>query len=173
MFISRELQLRCRSQYCSQQVQLCIMFHHSNFRVTVIEEEFYRIFPDAVFRHSPLGWMDQDLFYNCLEQSFISKVEKCCIPKPILLLIDGAKVHISLFISELCDENNYIVYCLPNLAHLLQALGLELMGSIKTTYYQEVRKWLLTDKEQSYDKTWIHGSVLHCIQQMHHSCKCH
>ena len=111
-----------------------IMFPNQNFR-TMFIEDFYRIFPDAVFGHSPSGCMDQDLFYNWLEQSFILEIKRHHVPKPVLLLIDRVKVHILLFISELCHENNIILYTyLPNSTHLLQALDLELMGSIKTTY---------------------------------------
>ena len=79
-----------------------IVFPGQNFCTTFVEE-FYNIFPDATFGHSLSSWMDQDLFYNWLEHSFIPEIEKCHILKPVLLLIDGAKVHISLFISELCD----------------------------------------------------------------------
>ena len=97
--------------------------------------------------------MDQDLFLNWLEQSFIPEIEKCHVPKVVLLLIDGAKVHISLFILELCDKHNIILYTyLPNLMHLLQALDLELMGLVKTMYQQEVWKWMSNNIEKSYDK---------------------
>ena len=97
--------------------------------------------------------MDQDLFYNWLEQSFIPEIEKHHILKPVLLLIDGAKVHISLFISELCNEHNIMLYTyLPSLMHLLQALDLELMRLVKTTYWQEVWKWMSNNIEKSYSK---------------------
>ena len=83
--------------------------------------------------------MDQDLFYNWLDQSFISEIERCHVTKLVLLLIDGVKVHILLFISELCDENSIIPYAyLANSMHLLQALNLELMRSVKIMYRQEV-----------------------------------
>ena len=129
-----------------------MVFPGQNFHMTFVKE-FYNIFPDAVFGHSLSGWMDQDLFLNWLEQSFIPEIEKRHFPKPVLLLIDGAKVHISLFISELCDEHNIILDTyLPNSMHLPQALDLELMGSVKTTYQQVVQKWMLNNIEKSYDK---------------------
>ena len=131
-----------------------VVFPGQNFHMTFVEE-FY-IFPDTIFGHSLSGWMDQDLFYNWLEHSFIPEIEKCHIPKPVLLLIDGAKVHISLFIFELCNEHNVILYTyLPNLTHLLQALDLELMGLVKTTYQQEVQKWMSNNIEKFYDKLGV------------------
>ena len=97
--------------------------------------------------------MDQDLFHNWLEQSFIPEIECHQVPKPVLLLIDRAKVHTSLFILELCDENNIILYTYyPSSTHLLQVLDLELMGSVKMMYRQEVHKWLSNNIERSYDK---------------------
>ena len=127
------------------------MFPGQNFRLFI--EDFYRIFLDAVFGHLPSGWMDQDLFYNWLEQSFIPEIKRHHVPKLVLLLIDWAKVQMSLFILELCDENNIILYTyLPNSMHLLQALNLELIGSMKTTYQQEVWKWLSNNIDRSYDK---------------------
>ena len=99
------------------------------------------------------GWMDQDLFYSWLEQSFIPEIERHHVPKPVLLLIDGVNVHVSLFISKLCDDNN-IILCtyLPNSMHLLQVLDLELMGLVKMTYRHEVWKWLSNSTERSHDK---------------------
>ena len=41
---------------------------------------------------------------------------------------------------------------MPNSTHLLQALDLELMGSVKMTYRQEVQKWLFNNIERSYGK---------------------
>ena len=115
-----------------------VMFPDKKFQ-TMFIEDFYRIFPSAMFGHSPLPWMDQDLFYNWLEQSFILVIERHCVPKPVLLLIDGAKVHILLFILELCNGSNIILYTyLLNSTHLLQALDLELMGYVKTMYCQKV-----------------------------------
>ena len=138
MCTSRGHQQRHKLPCYSQPVPPHITSPHSwSFQGKIFEQHlsrsFYKIFPDAVFGHSPSRWMDQDLFYNWLEQSFIPEIKRCLVPKPVLLLIDGA-----LFISELCDENNILYTYFPNSKHLLQALNLELMGSVKTTYRQEV-----------------------------------
>ena len=99
------------------------------------------------------GWMDAELFQKWLKESFIPKVEKAWIPKPVLLIIDGAKCHISLPMYELCDEHNIILYMLlPNATHLIQPLDLSLMGSIKTQYHECVRKWLKNNPGNLYNK---------------------
>ena len=129
-----------------------VVYPGCNFHQTFIEN-FYSHFPTAIFRHSTNGWMDADLFRKWLEESFIPEIDKAHIPKPVLLIIDGAKCHISLPISELCDENNIILYTLlPNATHLIQPLNLSLMGSIKTNYRECVRKWLQNNLGGIYDK---------------------
>ena len=121
-------------------IPLLVVYPGCNFHQTFIEN-FYSHFPMAIFGHSTNGWMDTDLFEMWLEESFIPKIDRAHILKPILLIIDGAKCHISLPISELCDENNIIPYTLlPNATHLIQPLNLLLMGSIKTNYRECICK---------------------------------
>ena len=116
-------------------------------------ENFYSNFLSAIFGHSANGWMDADLFEKWLEESFIPEVEKAWILKPVLLMIDGTKCHISLPISKLCDEHNIILYTLlPNATHLIQLFDLSLMGSIKTHYHKCVRKWLQNHLGTVYNK---------------------
>ena len=99
------------------------------------------------------GWMDQELFQNWLENRFIPEVKWAGIPKPILLLIDGAKCHILLFISKLCDQENIILYTLlPNVTHLIQPLNLVLMGSVKSVYKEEVQTWHKENLGDVYNK---------------------
>ena len=97
--------------------------------------------------------MDVDLFKKWLEELFIPKIDRAHIPMPILLVIDRVKCHISLPISELCDDNNIILYMLlPNATHLIQPLNLSLMGSIKTNYWECMCKWLQDNPGGVYDK---------------------
>ena len=107
----------------------------------------------AIFSHSTNGWMDTDLFEKQFEESFIPEIEKACVPKPVLLVIDGTKCHISLPILELCNYNNIILYTLlPNVTHLIQPLDLLLMASIKTNYQEYIHKWLQNNPGGIYDK---------------------
>ena len=65
------------------------------------------------------------------------------ITRPVLLIIDGAHVHLSLWISEFCDEMNIILYVLhPNSTHLTQPLDLSFMGSVKVHYKEVVCRWI-------------------------------
>ena len=129
-----------------------VVYPRCNFLQTFIEN-FYSHFPMAIFGHSTNRWMDTDLFEKWLEELFIPEIDKARIPKPVLLIIDGAKCHISLPILELCDENNIILYTLlPNATHLIQPLDLSLMGSTKTNYQECICKWLQNNPGGIYDK---------------------
>ena len=131
---------------------LLVVYPGCNFHQTFIKN-FYSHFPMAIFSHSTDGWMDADLFKKWLEESFIPKIDKACITKPVLLVIDGTKCHISLPISELCNDNNIILYTLlSNVTHLIQALDLSLMGSIKTNYQECIHKWLQNNPGCVFDK---------------------
>ena len=73
--------------------------------------------------------------------------------KPVLLLIDGMKFHISIQAREICKENNIILYTLyPNVTHLIQLLDLMLMNIVKMNYWSEVRHWLKENPGALYDK---------------------
>ena len=133
-------------------IQPLIVYPGCNFCQTFIEN-FYSHFPMVIFGHSTNGWMDADMFEQWLKESFISKIEKAHVPKLVLLVIDGAKCHISLPISELCNEDNIILYTwLLNVTHLIQPLDLSLMGSIKMNYQECIHKWLQNNPSGVYDK---------------------
>ena len=75
------------------------------------------------------------------------------IKRPVLLIIDGTRVHLSLWISEFCDNKNIILYVLyPNSTHLTQPLDLSLMGSVKVHHKEAVCKWIAEYPFEVYDK---------------------
>ena len=102
-------------------IPLLVVYPGCNFFQTFIEN-FYSHFLTAIFGHSTNGWMDADLFEKWLEELFVPKIDKAHIPKPVLLVIDGAKYHISLPISKLCNDNIILYMLLLNATHLIQPL---------------------------------------------------
>ena len=129
-----------------------IVYPGTNFRREFITKFFDNI-PDGEFGHSHSGWMDQTLFLQWLSNVFEPTMTTLRIRRPVLLFIDGARVHLSLEISEFCDENNIILYVLyPNATHLMQPLDLSLMGSVKQHYREAVRTWIEEHPFETYDK---------------------
>ena len=97
--------------------------------------------------------MDSKLFADWLKNGFDEALKKWHVQRPVVLLIDRAKVHLSIEASEFCAENKIILYTLyPNATHLIQPLDLALMGSIKKIYKEEMRKWVTANIGEVFDK---------------------
>ena len=133
-------------------VRLMIVYLGTSFRKEFMTKFFEHI-PDGEFGHSLSGWIDQSLFVQWLHNVFDPTLTAMGIKRPILLIIDGTRVHLSLWISEFCDDKNIILYVLyPNSTHLTQPLDLSLMGSVKVHYKEVVRKWIAENLFKVYDK---------------------
>ena len=97
--------------------------------------------------------MDTKLFAEWLEHGFNECITRRKVTKPVILFIDGAKVHLSIEASEFCANNNIILYTLyPNATHLIQPLDLTVMGSVKAIYKEEMRRWLMRNIGETFDK---------------------
>ena len=68
-----------------------------------------KVFPRGSVWTLALSVDGSRLVLELARAKLIPEIEWRHVPKPVLLLIDGEKVHISLFISKLCDENNIIL----------------------------------------------------------------
>ena len=65
---------------------------------------------DALYAKSESGWIDSKLFLTWLKKNFL----KFSVPqRPVLLLIDGHKSHITLDVVDLCRDNDIVLFCLP------------------------------------------------------------
>ena len=119
---------------------------------TELREHFHKVMPDAIFANTESGWMNQQLFVDWL-QKFNEDLITRRVLKPILLLVDGASVHISIPAGEFCLTNGIYLYTLyPHSTHVTQPLDLALMGSIKAAYHNEYRSWVLENLGTDYSK---------------------
>ena len=78
--------------------------------------------------------MDSDLFVSWLENGFMKGIKERDMTLPLLLLIDGAKSHLSIHVSEFCDKHDILYILYPNATHLIQPMDLVLMNCIKMIY---------------------------------------
>jgi len=69
-------------------------------------------FGEAVLGRSDNGWMDSMLFCSWLETAFIPAINEHKVKKPVLLLIDGHKTHVTMEASDLRLSNGIELYCL-------------------------------------------------------------
>jgi len=84
---------------------------------------------NTMFAQQKSGWMDGDIYERWLETHFIKHVPSV---RPLLLIFDGLKAHISLGLIEKAEENDILLYCLPpHSSHLLQPLDVSVFGPLK------------------------------------------
>ena len=75
------------------------------------------------------GWIDKDLYLKWFRDLFLKSIHS---ERPVLLIVDGHKAHVTKDVIELAVRNNVLVFCLPaHASHLLQPLDLSLFGPLK------------------------------------------
>ena len=92
---------------------------------------------DALYARSESGWIDSELFLVWLKKVFLKHVVS---QRPILLLIDGHKSHITLEAVDICRDSDIILFCLPpHTTHALQPLDVSVFKSLKDQYSKAIR----------------------------------
>ena len=86
-------------------VKPMVMYPSVNFKQEFINK-FFEVLRDVEFGQSHNGWMDQELFLQWLQNIFEPTILTLSLRQPVLLVIDGVKVHLSIYASEFCDEHN-------------------------------------------------------------------
>ena len=92
---------------------------------------------DALYAKSDSGWVDSELFQTWLTKLFIKHAVS---QRPLLLLVDGHKSHVTLDVIDICRENNIVLFCLPpHTTHALQPLDVSVFKALKANYAKTVR----------------------------------
>lgn len=98
--------------------------------------------PHWVLGRSESGWMKGDVFFEYIANDFNEWVTQNNLKRPILLLIDGHKSHMTMNLSTFCDTHGIILYALPpNTTHILQPADVIVFKPLKTEWKNTVRKW--------------------------------
>lgn len=93
---------------------------------------------------SETGWMKADIFYDYIVKGLDKWVEEQNIPKPVLVFVDGHKSHLTMRLSEYCDQNNIILHSLPpNATHLIQPADVSVFKSLKSEWKNTVHEWAI------------------------------
>ena len=99
---------------------------------------------DALYAKSESGWIDTELFMTWLNKIFFKYVVS---QRPVLLLVDGHKSHITLDVIDKCRENDITLFCLPpHTTHALQPLDVAVFKSLKDQYAKAVRSLSFSKK---------------------------
>ena len=83
------------------------------------------------------GWISSDCFFGWMANLFIPAIRNMGIKFPIIIYMDGHTSHINVAVSELCRENDIILYCFPpHASHIMQPLDVSVYGPLKK-YWNE------------------------------------
>ena len=92
---------------------------------------------------TPTGWMNQDAFYNWVENCFIPNLPDPSKRGMALLLFDGHGSHIDIRTSTLCKENKAIPYALPpHTSHVTQPLDVCVFGPFKANWKHAINMFI-------------------------------
>lgn len=69
---------------------------------------------DWLKARSDSGWMESETFHTFMKEGFSKLVESDNVPKPVILLVDGQTTHLTLEVSQFCDDHQIILYGLPS-----------------------------------------------------------
>lgn len=104
--------------------------------------------PDWVLGKSDSGWMRSNIFYEYIANSFHKWILENEIPKPVLVFVDGHKSHMTMALSEFCENHGIILYALPpNTTHILQPADVSVFKPLKTEWKITVRHWINQQKD--------------------------
>ncbi|XP_060572341.1 uncharacterized protein LOC132730435 isoform X3 [Ruditapes philippinarum] len=85
------------------------------------------------------GWSNGEVFQKYLQTHFVKYATG---KRPILLLYDGHRSHITPFIIDWAIEQNIILYVLPpHTSHILQPMDVGCFGPFAKIYSQECNKF--------------------------------
>ena len=122
-------------------IQPLIIFPGQRFSYNPLEG-----FEEAALGRSENGWMDSEVFIGWLVNVFIPGIEERNVKKPVLLLIDGHKTHVSMEASDTCIAHGIELYCLlEHSSHLMQPLDLRFFGQLKMAWRHSVRDFQLAN----------------------------
>ena len=100
---------------------------------------------DSIYAKSESGWVDSELFFAWFKKIFL----KFAVPeRPVLLLVDGHKSHMTLDLIDLARSENVILFCLPpHCTHALQPLDVSVFKSLKAHFSRALRAFCFTKKD--------------------------
>ncbi|CAF1507951.1 unnamed protein product [Rotaria sordida] len=108
-------------------------------------------YPGARYNVSSTGWTDGEIFNDWFIHHFIPHVKN--EKRPILLVMDGYKSHISTTIIKKALDHNIHIECLPpHSTTLLQPLDVVTLSKLKTAWRQLLKTYNQKTNSTAIDK---------------------
>ncbi|XP_031353826.1 uncharacterized protein LOC116180679 [Photinus pyralis] len=109
--------------------------------------------PEWGIGKSENGWMTQETFFEYITNIFNPWLDKHNIPRPVIMFLDGHSSHLSLPLSEFCEQKKIILVALyPNATHLIQPLDVAVFHTLKSSWKQKVAEWRIASEGAQMQK---------------------
>ena len=107
---------------------------------------------------SPTGWSNMEIFMSYLTYHFPKYAQGRSESKPILVLYDGHRSHISLPLIDWARNHNIHLFILPaHTSHVLQPLDIGCFGPFERVYNADCHKYMREHSCTGVDKYSICG----------------
>ncbi len=114
-------------------------------------------FPEAHITMTESGWMNQDSFYEFLEE-YDTTLTELQIKRPVVFFLDWHSSHVSLKASQFCRDNQIIMYMLLSSAtHIIQPGDVGIFGPLKGTWRMCIKMWQMDHLGESFTKASFAG----------------
>ncbi|KAJ8943920.1 hypothetical protein NQ314_009584 [Rhamnusium bicolor] len=91
---------------------------------------------------SDTGWMNSDVFYEYIGNHFVPYLKSENVKRPIIYFVDGLKAHLTMEVSQLCEDHGIILISLfPNTTHITQPADVAVFKPLKSGWTSSVRTW--------------------------------
>lgn len=91
---------------------------------------------------SDTGWMKAEIFFEYIVNALDEWLNDKSIRRPVLLFIDGHKFHMTMALSEACEQKQIILCALPpNTTHILQPADVSVLRKLKQEWKNTLRHW--------------------------------
>ena len=119
-------------------------------------------YPGASFHASETGWMNRNLFPEFIEH-FHREAQRMLLRRPLMLILDGAAMHISAGTIERAQRYNIELFLLPpNATSAMQPMDISVMGPLKIAWREERAVW--TYKHLGPDGVISKKNFLHVLK---------
>lgn len=106
---------------------------------------------------SDSGWITSEVFYENMANHFIPYLKSSNITRPVVIFVDGHRSHLTIQVSQLCDDNGVILISLfPNTTHIMQPADVAVFKPSKSGWTAAVRNWKFQNFPRRYKvHIWI------------------
>ncbi|KAK1893751.1 Tigger transposable element-derived protein 6 [Dissostichus eleginoides] len=114
--------------------------------------------PGAKGASTRTGWMNEDTWPEFLDH--LIQHTQCTPDRPMLLILDNLKAHISLKAVEKAKSNRIVMLTLPpHTSHRMQPLDVTAYGPFKTLYNRALDGWMRSNPGKTVSIYQIAGLV--------------